>query len=425
MAQPTHQPPVGRFLAAVTTIMEALDDARDVQPLYMGLTEKADALVGLQRAMDRVEELRLRVLADAGDLAADTGHRDQAQWLAHHAGVAPEKARADLRLAKALERHPVAGAGLRDGWISYDQTLSVIRALAKLPDDLPADTETKAEEALVRQARALTPKQIGVLGQRILELVAPDEADAIEGKRLEQQEREARAKVKLTMKRLGHGLTRISAVVSDVAADRLVTYLDAFTNPRKETAPIPPADPHPLQKLPYPHRAGLAFQQFLEAVDPQRLPIHGGDATTLIVTMTLDQLRTDLATAGILSHARGAESEDQLSASEARRLACTANIIPAVLGGHSEILDFGHTRRLHNTYQRKAMAFTYRTCVADGCDVPAAWCESHHVTPWSKGGRTSVADGRPLCSHHHHLIHDPTYRHEWLASGLVVFYRLT
>lgn len=34
-----------------------------------------------------------------------------------------------------------------------------------------------------------------------------------------------------------------------------------------------------------------------------------------------------------------------------------------------------------------------------------AWCEAHHLIPWSRGGRTDVSDGCLLCPFHHHLIH--------------------
>ena len=47
-------------------------------------------------------------------------------------------------------------------------------------------------------------------------------------------------------------------------------------------------------RRPYDQRLGAAFVSFLEAVDPQRLPLHGGDATTVLVTVQLDQLLADL-----------------------------------------------------------------------------------------------------------------------------------
>ena len=169
---------------------------------------------------------------------------------------------------------------------------------------------------------------------------------------------------------------------------------------------------------------GQAFVQLLESLDPTRLPIHGGDATTLVVTIDLDALKADLATADLIGaalvpgdHLTG----DRITAAHARRLACTAKILPVVLGGHSLPLDLGRTRRLFNATQRLAMAVRDQTCRADGCDVPATWCEAHHLDPWHTGGRTDLADGVLLCSHHHHRVHDARYRVE-RSGGAFTFH---
>ena len=36
---------------------------------------------------------------------------------------------------------------------------------------------------------------------------------------------------------------------------------------------------------------------------------------------------------------------------------------------------------------------------------PYAWCELHHRRPWSRDGRTDLADMVPLCGHHHRRLH--------------------
>ena len=116
----------------------------------------------------------------------------------------------------------------------------------------------------------------------------------------------------------------------------------------------------------------------------------------------------------------------RISASEARRLACGAGILPAVLGGDSEVLDLGRTRRLFSLAQRKALAIRQRSCRVDGCSVPSTWCEAHHAgDPWCRGGRTDLADGMLLCSWHHHRIHDDRYLVKNMPDGGVRFHRRT
>jgi predicted restriction endonuclease len=57
--------------------------------------------------------------------------------------------------------------------------------------------------------------------------------------------------------------------------------------------------------------------------------------------------------------------------------------------------------------------------------MPAAMCEAHHLQPWSQGGRTDLADGVLLCSHHHHVIHDPRFQMTKLPNGDYRFHRRT
>ena len=72
------------------------------------------------------------------------------------------------------------------------------------------------------------------------------------------------------------------------------------------------------------------------------------------------------------------------------------------------------------------MALEHPTCRAQGCTVPATWCEAHHAKdPWSKGGRTDLADGVLLCSWHHHRAHDATYLLRRMPNGDIRFHRRT
>ncbi len=137
--------------------------------------------------------------------------------------------------------------------------------------------------------------------------------------------------------------------------------------------------------------------------------------------MTLDQLIGRLDAAGACTMDTGG----QISAAEARRLACCAGIIPVVLGAKSVILDAGTKARFHTEPQRILMGLRDRGCTAQGCDVPPAMCHAHHDTPFSAGGPTSLANGRLLCGHHHRRIHDPAYTHTTLANRTIAFHRRT
>ncbi len=151
------------------------------------------------------------------------------------------------------------------------------------------------------------------------------------------------------------------------------------------------------------------------------LPAHGGTATTVTVHLDHDQLTAALEKSGIAT----LETGDTITAAQARRLACQAKILPAVLGGKSEVLDLGRTRRLHTAAQRKAIRLQHRQCQSTGCTVPAAWCETHHPHAWSAGGKTDLDNAALLCSHHHHRAHDARYLTQLLANGDHRFTRRT
>jgi hypothetical protein len=338
-----------------------------------------------------------------------------AAWLHHHTHQRPETLRTDLRLAQALDRtyHHVAAA-MRRGDCNPAQAQVIVDALDDLPADLDPEIRIKAEEALVAYAAQFDPTQLRRLGRRILDLIAPEIAEAEEAKRLAAEEAHARKKTRLAMRRLGDGTTRITAVVPDAAADRLTTNLEAFASPRRDDGTRTETGEY----LPYDRRLGRALCQLLETLDPTRLPIHGGDATTVIVTIDIDQLRKE---AGIATIVGGAP----ITAAEARRLACTANIIPAVLGGDSEILDLGRKERFFTAAQRRALLLRSATCEAEGCDIPGTWAEAHHWIEWAQGGATDLDNAALLCSHHHHRAHDTAYLHERLPNGDIRFTRRT
>jgi hypothetical protein len=402
-------------VAAAAAVEDALKDVADLDPAFMPTADKKAALLALDRASGQLEELRLRVMATAEDVAVDSGARDVAAWLAHHVRGDRGQARRDLRLARALDTrwHAVARA-LREADANREQAEVIVATLEALPDDLDPELLVQAEQRLVAEASRFGPRHLRILGRRILDVVAPEVAEDHERRALEREALHAAKVTALTSRRRGDGTTDLRIRVADLVADRLLTYLHAFTSPRRERG----SAPAPGDRRPYDQKLGHAFAAFLESVDPKRLPLHGGDATTLMVTIDHDRLRDGLGTALV--------GDTPITAGEARRLACTANLLPAVLGGDCEILDLGRARRLFSPAQRKAMAIRDVTCRAEGCEIPAAWCEAHHATaPWTAGGHTDLADGLLLCSWHHHRAHDHRYRVQRTGDRRLTFHRRT
>ncbi len=422
---------------AARTVREVLKSVSDVNPTFVPTPEKALLLTDLVALEAQVAELRLRVMASAADVAEASGDRSVATWLSRTQHLRWGDCTADLRLAESLERdHPLVADALRAGELNLAQARVVVSAVDELP------SRVGAEAALVQYAAEFEPTTPARLGRRILDVVAPEVAEAEEARQLARLERHAAERQRLRRRALGEGTTRISAIVPDATAARLATYLHAFTNPRladgsprdaattTDGATGADADPaglgtafgSPLTRLPRPRLLAEAFAQLLECLDPARLPIHGGDATTLTVTIGLDSLTSDLGVATLANGVPG-DGHDTITAAQARRLACSAQIIPAVLGADSELLDLGRSRRLFSKAQRRALLLRDCTCRAEGCDIPGTWSEAHHLRAWSQGGGTDLDNAVLLCSHHHHRVHDPAYEHHRLPDGDLRFRR--
>ncbi len=145
------------------------------------------------------------------------------------------------------------------------------------------------------------------------------------------------------------------------------------------------------------------------------LPESHGAPPRLTLTMGYDELR-DLA--GIAS----TETGEQLSASAVRRLCCDAEVIPAVLGAESQVLDVGRLRRLVTAAIWKALVVRDRHCRFPHCTRPPIMTHAHHVLHWADGGPTSLDNLiLLLCGHHHRLVHSGPWVIRVEAPGKFAF----
>ena len=119
-------------LLAVEAVDAALKSVADANPTFLTTAEKAAALVEVSGLQARLGELRLRLLAAAGDVAEEYGDRSPAAWLARATRCRRETARAEERLATALDRRwTVLAAGVREGRVGLDQAAGVSDLLCK------------------------------------------------------------------------------------------------------------------------------------------------------------------------------------------------------------------------------------------------------------------------------------------------------
>ena len=293
-----------------------------------------------------------------------------------------------------------------------EQAEVILRALDELPDSLDPALVTEAEQHLLDLARDHDAKALRALGRRLLEVVSPETADAHEATLLEKEERDAAAATRLTMWEDGHGKVHGKFTVDAVTGAALKKALHAIAAPSHQAAAGPLGD-----RRPTPERLGRAFTEYVQRYPTKELPKAGGLNATVVVTMTLETLVGGLKAAKL-------DTGETISASLARRMACEAGIIPAVLGGTSQVLDQGRKKRFHTEAQRIAKTIEAGGCQAEGCDWPPGRCHLHHPIRWVDGGRTD-RDGIMLCPAHHARAHDTRYQMTRLPTGNYGFHRRT
>jgi hypothetical protein len=91
----------------------------------------------------------------------------------------------------------------------------------------------------------------------------------------------------------------------------------------------------------------------------------------------------------------------------AQRIACDADIWRVILDPATGMpLDVGRGYRLVPHWIRRALVARDRGCRWPGCSALPAWCDAHHLKPWSENGQTSADQCLLLCRWHHGLVHE-------------------
>ncbi|MFE4002810.1 DUF222 domain-containing protein [Nocardioides sp. YIM B13467] len=403
--------------AALKAIETALQDLLATDPAYWRTGQKKDLLERLEKLQAQQAALKLRVLATAGDIAEETGAKDASGWMRAELLVDKAVARSQIKLAASVEKYELVAAGLADGVVSLDKARVITQALDKIEANPVTSAEdlVLAEKLLVDYADRLTANELRIVGKRILAEIDPARFEDAEAKALLAEEERAHQKTALRVWDNHDGTIGFDGALPTSIGMRFKRLVEAHAQPRKQQLVAKGAPLPPWERL-----MGQGFARLLETVDPAALPRHGGDATVVNVVISLDDLRKDL---GIATLGYDETNGTTISAAEARRMACSATIIPWVLGGDGEVLDAGRGSRFFQPIQRKALRLQHKCCQAEGCDMPPEWCDAHHLDPWAAGGKTDLKDGALLCPHHHRLAHAPGYTHERLPDGTIRFTR--
>ncbi len=332
---------------------------------------------------------------DASDLPKQAGATSTSSLLSRDYGGDQATCARQVRTAQNLRSASLTEKALADGLITFEKAAVIAGTMAGLPESVDELTRVRVEKRLITDAQRLSLPDLRRRVLRVADIYASrDQADIDENTTLRLREARAWQNTELWFGQARDGLVSFGGtLLPEAQADLLKNQVGAIAAPRRNDDSEP--------DLTFHQRQGRAFCDWIERIPTDALPTTGGTPATLTVNLDYDTLTSRLReSAGMLA------TGTRISATEARRLACTSNIVPRVLDGASQILDQGRAKRLFTPAQRLAMADRDGGCTYPGCDRPPAWTEAHHIDHWAEhGGPTDLDRGTLLCARHHHWVH--------------------
>ena len=286
--------------------------------------------------------------------------------------------------ATVAAKCPHTARALAEGRVDPGHVEVIRKALATLGDLSPEQVE-EAELALLEQAQRLTPSRLATVAERIRDHVDPDGDPPKE----EPEKKEPRQY--LSRRQGGDGRWHFHGWLDAESGSVFNALLLPLERPRTGEGE---RDTRGAGE-----RAGSALADLvIIASNAPDLPVHNGVKTEVTMTLSYERTREEARNAGLIG-------DEYVSAAEARRVACDAHVIPAVLGTKSQPLDVASPSYVVPAHIRRALVLRDRGCTHPGCDRPAAACHSHHVESWVDGGETKLINLALVCQSHHLLVH--------------------
>ena len=365
--------------------------------------------------------VQLAAQIDTAEVAWAEHGTSTATWLADAANLTRREAGRLIGEGQGLARFGIVASAAESGVVLPAQAEAITGVLNDLPEDFPADVVEQGQELMVGFAATHNSTELRRLTGRLVEVLAPETVEEREEARLEREHRVAMRNRYLKFTYDHRGSVQISGSLPVGEAEPFIRILDSYGAARKRG--LDRLDPNAKHVTTAMNRADALLAMVAHHCQEALAPNHGGDRPRIVVTMSYDKLAKAATDAGLISGQLVGTAEP-LPASLLRVLLCDADLMPAVLGGPSEVLDVGRTQRLVTPAIRAALELRDGGCVFPGCDKPPSACHAHHKIPWWAGGVTALWNLGLFCDHHHPIVepgHDPTadrWRFEFRADGI-------
>ncbi|MDQ3355048.1 MAG: HNH endonuclease, partial [Actinomycetota bacterium] len=377
---------------------EVLEELASVVDRLSGIdpSELADgeSVVALHRCLARTEAITTRASAafDAGGAWQAEGARSPSAWLSRRCDLPSSTARRRIRLGRALRHLPAA----EEAWLAGELGEAQMAALSRARTPATEEAMARDEEMLVGEAIRLRFDSFVRALSYWSQWADPDgtEDDAASG-------RDAR-RLHLSQSYQGMWfgdlvLDPISGAIVDNQLTRIVDELFEADWAEARSRLGERATTSDLARTPAQRRADALVEMARRAgAMPEGARRPEPLFSVLVGYETLAGRICELANGSVVSPGSLVGHLDE------------AWVERVVFEAPSRVMDVGVTRRLFDGATRRAIQVRDRECFHDLCDERAERCQIDHVEPYSAGGATIAANGRPACGHHNRARHRRT-----------------
>jgi hypothetical protein len=388
-----------------------------------------DELLAVTAAVERlgraVDAIRVECAGEMGDrsrsslggesLSARRGCANAAELLTRVTRSSRSGARARLKLGAETRaqsslsgvefpaRFPGVAAALHAGDIGVDSAQAIVAGLSPVLETVSVGEVAAAESELVASATGTGPDsdvpctadEIRVQAQVWRAVLDPDG--------LEPSEEQLMRRRGFSLPRERDGLLYGTYALMPEVGAKFIRMFDACQSPRTAPAFLREdelaelelaADPRSPEQLRHDVVAAMvdAFARSGEA------PTIGGASPTVLVSVR----GSDLARGSGAGWIDGLDTP--VSMNTVKQFSCTGGTQVVRFDEAGRIVELGSPQRCFTSAQRRAITLRDGGCIIPGCQVPASWCEIHHVRPDAQGGPTHTDNGVLLCWFHHRSI---------------------
>ncbi len=376
--------------SAPVSVMAAVDTI-DISAAHAVTCERVlgdlQLVQGWKDAVEAVTTSRLATLHETAGGAAPADLHTKC------GGVSAAEGKRRERRSKAIEQAPSFGDALGSGSIGAEHVDALANATTKLDDEVK-DALIDAEEELLAEAQSMSPEQFGRSCRDRARRLEKDQG-------LERNRRQRRDTFLSRKLNPATGMIEGRFSLHPELGNQIFGAVD-----REVAATIKAGEQRGdadfvERRFDRNRLAAEALGTLVAGGHQQARPLEAD--VTLIVDAHIE-------TTGELQEQSACETSAgaAIPPASVRRLVCQGRVTPVIVGSNGVALAAGRTIRHAN----RALRAMYRCCAFGECDVAFDRCEIHHILPWELGGPTDLINLIPLCSRHHHVVHQGGWKLE-------------